>query len=108
MLRKNNEIQKDRRQNAQKAHTKPRVCQENGTSKKQNRRTGNRNIGKLYQYEKSKHTRNKKCQQTRTNGIINLEPQEILTLCCEKTKYFDSSAIPKSREEPSFFKNDPF
>ncbi|WP_208542481.1 hypothetical protein, partial [Flavobacterium psychrophilum] len=41
---------------------------------------------------------------TRTNGIINLQPQEILTLCCEKTKYFDSSAIPKSREEPSFFK----
>ena len=52
-------------------------------------------IETLVYFNNMKHSgpRNKKCKQTRTDGKFNLQPQEILALCGEKTSYFDPSCI---------------
>jgi len=51
---------------------------------------------------------NMKRQQTRADGIVNLQPQEILALCGEKTIVQqlrdNQSSIPKNRKELRFCK----
>jgi len=67
-------------------------------------------IGTLVNFTnmKRKHKRNTKRQQARTDGIVNLQPQEIPALCGEKTivqKLRDNqSSIPKNRKELRFCK----
>ena len=52
-------------------------------------------IETLVYFNNMKHScpRNKKCKPKRTDGKFNLQPQEILALCGEKTSYFDPSCI---------------
>ena len=67
--------------------------------------TSNRNLGQLYQYEKGKHARHKKRQQTRADGKFDLQPQEILALCCEKTNAASAKNAVKTKESKHFIKN---
>jgi hypothetical protein len=62
------------------------------------------NVGQLYQHEESKYTRHKKRKQTCTHGKFNLQLEKILALYHQKTEYFSSGSISKTREVLCFFK----
>ena len=112
MLWQKHQVQKARRQHPQrtlrphasKAHPECKLCQENGKSTEQNGRTRHWNIGQLYEHEESQYTRNQKRKQTRINGKFNVQLEKILALYHQKTEYFSSGSISKTREELCFFK----